>query len=100
MLPMYTRTLQLPSLLNDVHDALASAPSRWRFALNGQWRPEYGRALRELRQQKILTQCHAIYLGDTPQQDGPISVWPLYAFLEELSAGRIFAPSRVTRASR
>jgi predicted AAA+ superfamily ATPase len=26
---------KLPSLLNDVHDALASAPRRWRFALTG-----------------------------------------------------------------
>ena len=26
---------KLPALLNDVHDALASAPRRWRFALTG-----------------------------------------------------------------
>src|SRR5688572_32992540 len=26
---------KLPSLLNEVHDALASAPRRWRFALTG-----------------------------------------------------------------
>src|SRR3970040_1290767 len=26
---------KLPSLLNDVHDALAAAPGRWRFALTG-----------------------------------------------------------------
>src|SRR5437879_10172377 len=26
---------KLPSLLNEIHDALASAPRRWRFALSG-----------------------------------------------------------------
>ncbi len=58
-----------------------------------QWKPEHGRALRELREQKTLTQCHAVYLGDTPQQDGPVSVWPLFAFLDQLSAGRILPPA-------
>jgi uncharacterized protein len=28
---------KLPALLNEVHDALASAPRRWRFALTGFW---------------------------------------------------------------
>jgi uncharacterized protein len=65
-----------------------------------QWRPEHGRALRELRAEKILTACHAVYLGDTVQQDGTVSVRPLYAFLEELSAGRILPSSRQTRVQR
>lgn len=64
-----------------------------------QWRPEYGRALRELREHRTLTQCHAVYLGDTPQQDGPVSVQPLFAFLDALSAGRILPPSRLARSS-
>jgi predicted AAA+ superfamily ATPase len=58
-----------------------------------QWRPEHGRALRVLRDAKILTACYAIYLDDSPQQDGPIRVLPLYAFLDELSAGRILPSS-------
>ena len=39
-----------------------------------QWKRDHGRALRELRVAKILTACHAIYLGDSAQQDGPVSV--------------------------
>jgi predicted AAA+ superfamily ATPase len=62
-----------------------------------QWRSEYGRALREMREHRTLTQCHAIYLGDTPQQDGPVSVQPLFAFLDALSAGRVLPPSRLAR---
>lgn len=62
------------------------------------WQPDYGRALRELRNAKILTACHAIYLGDTAQQDGAVSVQPLYAFLDDLSAGRIFPSSGLARA--
>jgi predicted AAA+ superfamily ATPase len=53
------------------------------------WRTEYGSALRELREGKVLTACHAVYLGDTPQQDGAVRVLPLPAFLRDLSRGRI-----------
>jgi predicted AAA+ superfamily ATPase len=63
-----------------------------------QWRPEQGRVLRELREKKVLTACHAVYLGDTAQQDGPVAVRPLYAFLEELSAGNILPSSGKKRA--
>ena len=63
-----------------------------------QWRSEHGRALRELRTQKTLTACHAVYLGEAPQQDGPVHVRSLYAFLKELSAGRILPASRQRRA--
>ena len=59
-----------------------------------QWKPEYGRALRELHKQKTLTACHAIYVGDRPQRDGAVSVRPLHSFLEELAAGRILPASR------
>ena len=65
-----------------------------------QWRPEYGRALRELRASETLTQCHAVYLGDTPQQDGSVSVRPLFAFLDALSAGRILPSAPLTRRQR
>lgn len=58
------------------------------------WRLEYGRGLRVLHEQKILTACYAVYSGDTPQQDGPVRVLPLHAFLQELSAGGILAPLR------
>src|SRR5688572_22505989 len=62
-----------------------------------QWKPEYGRALRELREKRILTQCHAVFLGDAPQQDGAIRLRPLHAFFEELSAGRILPSAKLAR---
>lgn len=63
-----------------------------------QWRPEHGRALRELQEQKVLTASHAIYLGDTPQQEGSVSVRPLHRFLEELSAGKVFPSATRVRS--
>lgn len=61
-----------------------------------QWRPEYGRALAELRAAGVLTACHGIYLGDTALQDGPAQVRPLPEFLLALEDGRILP----TAASR
>ncbi|MBY0401347.1 AAA family ATPase [Myxococcota bacterium] len=59
-----------------------------------QWRTEHGRALRNLHGEKILTACHAVYLGDTVQHDGPIRVWPLHEFLARLTSGEILGRSR------
>ena len=59
-----------------------------------QWKPGYGRALRELHQHRTLTACHAIYLGESSQRDGPIIVHPLAAFVADLSAGRILPSSK------
>jgi predicted AAA+ superfamily ATPase len=62
-----------------------------------QWRPEYGRALRDLRGERVLTASHAVYVGDTPQQDGLVSVLPLYAFLEKSQTGKILPVARRPR---
>jgi hypothetical protein len=58
---------------------------------------EPGRALRTLQEQKTVTACYAAYLGDTRQQDGPVSVLPVHEFLNELSAGKILPGSRQAR---
>jgi len=63
------------------------------------WKPEYGRALHDLWEQKTLTECHAIYLGDTPQQDRQINVRPLFGFLEELGSGKILPGSKLARTT-
>jgi len=63
---------------------------------SGQWRTEHGRALRALREEKVLTACHAVYLGDTPQKDGSVRVQPFSAFLSSLSAGDILPSSGFT----
>jgi uncharacterized protein len=53
------------------------------------WRPEYGRALRELHGAGVTQNCFGVYLGDLPLQDGPIRVLPVHEFLNELSAGEV-----------
>lgn len=58
------------------------------------WRPEYGRALIDLRTSGAVTAGYGVYLGDVPLQDGPLRVLPLRTFLQQLSAGRILAPAK------
>ena len=53
------------------------------------WRPEFGRALAELRGAGVLSDCYGVYLGERALQDGPVRVLPVHAFARELAAGRI-----------
>ena len=62
---------RLPSLLNEVHDALTSSPRRWRFALTGS-------SARRLRRDDVN-----LLAGRA------ITVLPLHEFLRELAAGRV-----------
>ena len=59
-----------------------------------QWRPEFGRPLRELHRGRVVNHCHAIYLGETLQQDGPVRVAPLAGFLQRLSEGAVLPGPR------
>jgi len=56
------------------------------------WKPEFGRALRELHQLDSLQACLAVYCGSDRLQDGPVTVLPLQEFMRELAGGRILAP--------
>lgn len=56
---------------------------------SARWRSEYGSALRDLYEAKILTACYGVYLGETAQADGPVRVLPWSTFLQDLAAGRI-----------
>jgi predicted AAA+ superfamily ATPase len=58
------------------------------------WKPEYGRALRDLHESGTLTSCFAAYLGENAQRDGPIRVLPFAAFLDELANGRVLTMRR------
>lgn len=64
------------------------------------WRPEFGRALNDLRSTGTVGACYGIFLGDTPLQDQAVRVLPLYSFLRELVAGRILVPSSRKAGSR
>jgi predicted AAA+ superfamily ATPase len=63
------------------------------------WRQEYGRALAELHAAGVLDGCHGVYLGNVPLQDGPVRILPLFAFLQQLRAGRVLRPSSSRRAT-
>lgn len=65
-----------------------------------QWRSEFGRPLRELHDGGMLGACHAVYLGETPQQDGPVRVSPLATFLQRLADGAVLPGSRSRIARR
>lgn len=55
----------------------------------GAWRREYGSTLKALVDQRVLTDAHGVYTGRTPLRDGPVRVWPVLDFLQELAAGGI-----------
>lgn len=59
-----------------------------------QWRPEFGRPLRELHAGGIVSSCHAVYLGESLQLDGPVQVAPLTQFLRRLSSGEVLPGPR------
>ena len=56
---------------------------------SARWRPEDGRALRELQSAGAVQACFGVYLGEHPLKDGGVRVLPLSAFLSELGAGRV-----------
>lgn len=64
---------------------------------SNRWRPEFGKALLDLRAQGVVGSAWAVYLGDEPLQVGPIRVLPLTAFLQQLAAGAVLTMPRKAR---
>ena len=48
------------------------------------WRREDGNALRELHERRVIHTAIAVYGGEHPQQDGPVTVLPVPEFLRRL----------------
>ncbi|MBI5487569.1 MAG: ATP-binding protein [Deltaproteobacteria bacterium] len=53
------------------------------------WRPEDGRAMRDLAAATGITRCFGVYLGDLELRDGPIVVLPFVEFTRRLAAGKV-----------
>ncbi|MCC7519943.1 MAG: ATP-binding protein [Verrucomicrobiae bacterium] len=53
------------------------------------WRGEYSASLKTLLADKILTSAHGVYTGPVELKDGPVRVWPLHRFLQQLATGTI-----------
>ena len=53
------------------------------------WRREYGGPLEGLIDQGALKAGHGVYTGSAELKDGPLRVWPVRRFLQELTAGNV-----------
>jgi len=53
------------------------------------WRSEFSAPLKSLMGEKILTSAHGVYTGTSELKDGPVHIWPLQRFLQELATGNI-----------
>ena len=53
------------------------------------WRREFGSTLKALIADGALSAGHGVYTGSAVLKDGPIRIWPLRRFLEELTIGRV-----------
>lgn len=66
---------KLPSLLNDVHDALASAPRRWRFALTGSSARRLRREDVNLLAGRVVTRRMSPLTAAELGRDVPVDDW-------------------------
>ncbi|MCK4305836.1 MAG: ATP-binding protein [Candidatus Eisenbacteria sp.] len=57
--------------------------------VNGHWRPEFSRVLKELREFGSIQKCFGVYCGSERLQDGPVTVLPIKEFMAALSRGEI-----------
>jgi len=53
------------------------------------WKPRYGSALKELLGRGVLTAAHGVYTGSAELKDGPLRIWPIMRFLQQLTEGSI-----------
>jgi hypothetical protein len=53
------------------------------------WRGEYGTTIKTPIAEGVLTGGHGVYTGPVELKDGPLRIWPLQRFLEELTVGRV-----------
>lgn len=53
------------------------------------WRPEFGRTLQNLLDERVVSAAYGVYLGDRPLVDNGVRVLPYGDFLRALGAGKI-----------
>lgn len=53
------------------------------------WKPEHGKAIKQLLEEKVLTAGFGIYLGEHPLQDKSVPVLPYKEFVQRLESNRI-----------
>lgn len=54
-----------------------------------QWRREFSGTLKEMSATGRLTRCFGIYRGRERLQDGPVTILPVKAFMQELASGLV-----------
>jgi hypothetical protein len=55
------------------------------------WKPEFGRALREMHDAGLIARCFGVYGGSERLQDGPVCVLPIKEFMRDLAGGQILS---------
>jgi predicted AAA+ superfamily ATPase len=55
------------------------------------WKPEFGRALREMHDAGLIARCFGVYGGSERLQDGPVCVLPIKEFMRDLAEGQILS---------
>jgi uncharacterized protein len=53
------------------------------------WRSEFGTTLTRLHSEGVITSCIGVYLGEYPEQHGPLKVLPIKDFVDELHQGNL-----------
>lgn len=82
---------KLPSLLNEVHDALASAPRRWRFALTGSSARRLRREDVNLLGGRVVTRRMAPLTASEVGRDAPVEDWLRFGGLPLVRSERTVA---------
>lgn len=82
---------KLPSLLNEVHDALASAPRRWRFALTGSSARRLRREDVNLLAGRVVTRRMLPLTAAEVGRDVPVEDWLRFGGMPLVRSERAFA---------
>jgi len=82
---------KLPSLLNEVHDALASAPRRWRFALTGSSARRLRREDVNLLAGRVVTRRMSPLTAAEVGRDAPVEDWLRFGGLPLVRSERAVA---------
>jgi predicted AAA+ superfamily ATPase len=64
------------------------------------WRPEFNRALVDLRTSGVIAAAWGVYLGDRSLAAGPVRVLPLQEFLAQLASGKVLVGRKAPRGRR
>jgi predicted AAA+ superfamily ATPase len=63
-----------------------------------EWKPDHGRVLNELLDEKVVQRAFGVYLGREAQRRGKLEILPLAEFMRRLTSGKVLAPGSSSAA--